>query len=990
MKYSSLKYLRRLNYLCFLFLFSINFPLFAKGKFNLEYPHYKIDVSYDHDKTLLVGKMQVSFYKINFPKNELLFALPGNRFLLPDPRGSRKHRIVPVFSMRSFRENNEDPKSPKGFSYGEMNIHSVSVLKNNKINEREYLEYNLEPNIDLDIGYSVENGLLRIFLKDGILKSKVYQGRSVIEIEFSTKLPEHLYEGSSNGMLLTTNWHPKLLYWNGEQDLKKSGWLKKSSFPIPSTFEVNFKAAQSGQLIVTPGNYKLMADEVKKIPFLKKPLKSFPLIFMKDNLYLMEDKEEEPLLGNSLQTEIIFPEITSFYFEDQTRKGKLFLNWAKSFLNFLQMNYGMIVPWERVIIVPVNADFEQVEVINNLVFIPFPNYKRSELMDRQALGFLTRSLGKLWFGESIWNDQEKQLWLSLGIPAFLGLRYFQYKFGSDSGIFDNIDWLNPRYKDHYFEKMVNSIPPKKNYPIISSFRKNPDSESYLKTLTYKTAMVISMLEFVVGEEVFKKGLQNFTSEYNQKIVGIKEFQKSFEKFNSPTIRNGIIDGLKEYNVFGEGSLEWFFSQWFQTNKTLDYSLQRVTVRELTNNFFEAEIVIKKIGSIKMPIEIAIETEDGKVFRKVTSGIKKKEKVFFITRSLPAKVSIDPDEKLMETSRINNHSVKFFRYRFGFDWKKDREHMILIVPGLGNNAIDGNSLGLGLRYRFDNYRINAIPGYGTKNKRLLYIFNLDRSNFGIHGLEAGFSFYEFGGVQSQGLRASFEPSQNPNEIAYKFNSSFSREKLFASRNNSKIDDKFYETGESNSFFLEYSGEFRLKNFYQINWSIWNEQPALLLPSDFAYVRGQGEIGQIFKVGYRKSVELNLIRSHTSGDSPLQKKFQLGGPNVLRGFPQKVGLSNDHMLASRLGFKFPLINSAFWGIVSTFKIQGSVFFDQGKIWSDMMPFNNVKYRKNAGIGIEWTIDTVSLFQVPLKLEIAFPMDDDEYKKPQFIFLGVLTGS
>ena len=48
-------------------------------------------------------------------------------------------------------------------------------------------------------------------------------------------------------------------------------------------------------------------------------------------------------------------------------------------------------------------------------------------------------------------------------------------------------------------------------------------------------------------------------------------------------------------------------------------------------------------------------------------------------------------------------------------------------------------------------------------------------------------------------------------------------------------------------------------------------------------------------------------------------------------------------SRLGFKFPLINSAFWGIVSTFKIQGSVFFDQGKIWSDMMPFKNVKYRK-----------------------------------------------
>ena len=49
-----------------------------------------------------------------------------------------------------------------------------------------------------------------------------------------------------------------------------------------------------------------------------------------------------------------------------------------------------------------------------------------------------------------------------------------------------------------------------------------------------------------------------------------------------------------------------------------------------------------------------------------------------------------------------------------------------------------------------------------------------------------------------------------------------------------------------------------------------------------------------------------------------------------------------------------------------------------------------RENAGIGIEWTLDTASLFQLPLKIEVAFPLNDPDYKKPQFIFLGVLTGS
>jgi hypothetical protein len=38
----------------------------------------------------------------------------------------------------------------------------------------------------------------------------------------------------------------------------------------------------------------------------------------------------------------------------------------------------------------------------------------------------------------------------------------------------------------------------------------------------------------------------------------------------------------------------------------------------------------------------------------------------------------------------------------------------------------------------------------------------------------------------------------------------------------------------------------------------------------------------------------------------------------------------------------------------------------------------------------VDAASLVQIPLKLEIAYPVGDSEYKSPQFIFFGVLTGS
>ena len=502
-------------------------------------------------------------------------------------------------------------------------------------------------------------------------------------------------------------------------------------------------------------------------------------------------------------------------------------------------------------------------------------------------------------------------------------------------------------------------------------------------------MVISMLEFILGKSSFRQGIKYFSSEFNHKIVDIKEFQWSFEKYNLFHLRNPLINELNQFNAVGRGSLEWFFSQWFKTVKTLDYSFQGLMVRKLSNGFFETEVKVNKIGSAKMPFEVALITEDGNEYRKISSGIEEVDKIYFITNSYPEKFSIDPDEKLMETSRINNHSFSYYRVRFIYDWKKDREHLVLVVPGLGNNAIDGNSLGLGVRYGFGDYQIFAIPGYGTKNKRMLYIFNLDRKNIGLHGLEGGFSFYEFGGVKSQGIRATFEPSQNPGELGFKFQSSFSREKLFASGENIK-NNEFSETGESNAFLFEYTGNLSPNDQYEIKWNIWNEQPALSFATDFSYVRGQGKLGQVVRVGHRKLIELEIIRSTTTGESPLQKKFQLGGPDVLRGFPQHTDLSDDHMLASRFGFKFPLIDSPFWGIVSTFNIQGTVFFDQGKIWSDRIPFNNLNYRKSFGIGIEWTLDTVSLFQIPIKLEVAFPIDDKDYEKPQFIFLGVLTGS
>ena len=56
-----------------------------------------------------------------------------------------------------------------------------------------------------------------------------------------------------------------------------------------------------------------------------------------------------------------------------------------------------------------------------------------------------------------------------------------------------------------------------------------------------------------------------------------------------------------------------------------------------------------------------------------------------------------------------------------------------------------------------------------------------------------------------------------------------------------------------------------------------------------------------VGHRKLFQLDFIHGTTTGTTPLQKKFQLGSPSVLRGYPQHTVLSDERLFASRLDYK-----------------------------------------------------------------------------------------
>jgi hypothetical protein len=912
----------------FLFLFSLlvsclGLSLFAAEPRSL--PYYEGDVRFSLEQRTLRGSLEVHI-PVDSQGSEWIFALPMNRFLAPDERGLRRSKQTPIFASSTFSQN-DDPLQPNGFSQGEMIIQSVN-------HDGQELDFRLEDNPNIEVGYSVRNGLLRIANTGGLEK---------VRIEFETRFPERYEEGIVDQMLVSAEWYPLFL-----GSLEQAPDLRLDE-PSPAHFRIRWRSAETGHLITTNVAEVVPADTAIQLPTTQRPVKYFPLIFSLEHQQL----ETPP------------SEIHSFYRDAYSRRVGLLQQWAEEYVGYLQTEYQLRIPWEDIKLVEVPGRSEDVRVFNNIVLVTRPHYERTEFMDRRVLGLFTMGLGKLWFGETIWHNEDSQMWLSRGIPIFLSMRFYEQKFGRDAGIFDFINWMNPQFKEHFVEDMARSGKLELLRPIASSFRENAATSEHLKAVNYKAAMVMSMLEYYVEKENFRRGLLNFFVNRQYQTSTHRNLKYSMEQVTGADLR-------------------WFFEQWFETTKRLDYAVGEVSYEEIAENRYLVRVEVLKPEEAVMPIDLVLRTDDEAEYRKRIFSRRSLYIVQFRTNSPPDEVSLDPQEYLLETSRVNNHSFTFLRLRFAFDWKKQREQMVTFVPGIANNAIDGNSFGVGLRHRQGDYSVYAIPGYGTKSRDFLYQLEVRKQNFLRRNFFGEVVLRRVGGVRSEGVQGGYQSPTYPDRYSYSIQAGVALEYLYST------DARDGDTGDSNVVTAEYTGQNATTGDYITRWSVSTEQPSQELETSYSYALWSESLTQIFQTGFRSSLQWRLLLSNTLGSSPDQKKFSLGGPQTLRGYPQSGDLSQENLLVSRLDYEFPLVTNPWWGNISSLGLQGTIFYDQGRAWGKNEELTDSVDRRNIGIGLRMGVDAASLVQIPIKLEIAVPVGDEEYDRPQFIFFGVLTGS
>ncbi len=211
---------------------------------------------------------------------------------------------------------------------------------------------------------------------------------------------------------------------------------------------------------------------------------------------------------------------------------------------------------------------------------------------------------------------------------------------------------------------------------------------------YKTAVMLYNLQYVLGDELFLKAMQHYVSQWKIAHPYMEDF------------RNSIIQYTKV-------DLNWFFDQWFETTKNIDYKVGKIRPTENKNEY---QITFHRKADMQMPIDfVVIDKKDSSHSFHIPNSWFVKETnasvlprwigwdnnlnpTYTATVSIPngiKDVQIDPTYRLADVNQLNNS--KKFPYLLEYDHRiynsPDRKNYELFGrPDFWYNAYDGLKAG----------------------------------------------------------------------------------------------------------------------------------------------------------------------------------------------------------------------------------------------------------------------------------------------------------
>ncbi len=216
-----------------------------------------------------------------------------------------------------------------------------------------------------------------------------------------------------------------------------------------------------------------------------------------------------------------------------------------------------------------------------------------------------------------------------------------------------------------------------------------------KQVYYKTATMLYNLQYVLGDSLFLGAMQHYFNQW-------KVAHPYFEDF-----RNSISEYTKV-------DLNWFFDEWLETTKTIDYSLKSIKKGSTRNEY---KITFKRKELAQMPIDFSVLSKDKQLYNfhipnthfiKQTSATvlpkwygwgKKLHPTYTAVVNIPRgikNVEIDPSHRLADFNLLNNSKKCPIRFQFDHQIRNDalwEKYELFWRPALWYNGYDGIKAGI---------------------------------------------------------------------------------------------------------------------------------------------------------------------------------------------------------------------------------------------------------------------------------------------------------
>jgi aminopeptidase N len=230
----------------------------------------------------------------------------------------------------------------------------------------------------------------------------------------------------------------------------------------------------------------------------------------------------------------------------------------------------------------------------------------------------------------------------------------------------------------------------------------------------KTATMLYNLQYTMGDSLFLASMQHYFHQWKFAHPYLEDF------------RNSIIQ-------YSHVDLNWFFDQWMETSKTIDYSVHRVKKGDEKGSY---EITFKRNG-MQMPIDFTVISKRDSIYNYhiPNTWFVKKTRAQVLPRWIGwdkvkpkytakvyipggiANVIIDSSTRLADVNMLNNNQKFPIKYRFDSkiynpsDWTR---YELFARPDVWYNGYDGLKVGLNLNgnYMMHKHIFDATVWFNT--------------------------------------------------------------------------------------------------------------------------------------------------------------------------------------------------------------------------------------------------------------------------------------